>query len=261
MSKPLLIEQINNSTDTQGRAGIDEDHVADLRTAWEEKKEIPALLVFFDGTEYWLADGFHRLAAAVLAKRASVPCDIQKGTKREAWLASLAANRIHGLRRTHADKRRVVTLALNDDELVKWSDGRIADHVGVSQNFVGEIRAQLKSNLSSPDAKTALEPKIGLDGKARKPPKKSEPSVDFGTRSKPTEPAKQATKAISKPAVALPEPEPAEETDSQTILSAAMDHARQILSDLTENFPSDHRAILGNLLVSTGEQLMEARAA
>lgn len=173
MSKPLLLEQIKNTTDTQGRAGIDDDHVADLRAAWEAKADVPPLLVYFDGTDYWLADGFHRLAAARLAKRTSVPCDIQKGSKRDAWLAALAANKSHGLRRSPSDKKRLITLALNDDELVKWSDNRIAEHIGVTQPYVSEIRKQLITVISSPAAKTADEPKVGKDGKARKSPTKS----------------------------------------------------------------------------------------
>lgn len=172
-SKVLSIDLITASDETQGRAAIDDDHVADLVAAWLAKSDIPPLTVYFDGSEYHLSDGFHRLAAARIAKRSSVPVDLKPGSKRDAWKAALQANQGHGLRRSNADKRRLVTLALNDDELVKWSDNRVAEHIGVSQEMVRQTRAQLTTVVSSPAAKTKDEPKIGKDGKSRKAPKAS----------------------------------------------------------------------------------------
>lgn len=171
---------------------MDQEHVNDLRAAWEAKADIPALLVFKIGERYRLADGYHRLAGAKLANRSSVPCEVRQGTVRDAWLAAIQANRDHlGLRRTNADKRRVVMQALGDDELVKWSDHRIAEYVGVGNSFVGNIRKELSTVDSSPAAKTKDEPKIGKDGKARKAPQNGKKTkttgVDFGIRSKPVE--------------------------------------------------------------------------
>lgn len=67
------------------------------------------------------------------------------------------------------DKRRAVETLLNDEEWVKWSDGKIAEQAAVSQNFVSDVRRQLKSDLSSPAAKAAGKPRVGKDGKKRKP--------------------------------------------------------------------------------------------
>lgn len=169
MSKSLVLDLIRIDGETQGREAINEDHVVDLQAAWEAKAEVPPLVVYFDGAEYWLADGFHRYHAAMRARRTSVPADIRKGTKRDAWLEALRSNQVHGLRRTNADKRKLVTMALNDGELVQWSDNRIAEHIGVTHPFVSGIRKELVTVTSSPAAKTADKPKVGKDGKKRRP--------------------------------------------------------------------------------------------
>lgn len=182
-TKILSIDLIRTDGGTQGREQIDEDHVADLKSAWEAKVELPPLIVFFDGVDYWLADGFHRLYAARHAKRGSVPCDVRDGTKRDAWLESLRVNQGHGLRRTTADKRRLVTSAIGDVVLVNWTDRKIADHIGVTHPFVTSIRRQLESVTTSPAAKAADKPRVGKDGKkysARKK-KPSKPKISGGT--------------------------------------------------------------------------------
>jgi uncharacterized ParB-like nuclease family protein len=46
--------------------------------------EFPPLLVVFDGTDYWLVDGFHRLEAARSILREEIDCEIRKGTLNKA---------------------------------------------------------------------------------------------------------------------------------------------------------------------------------
>ena len=68
----------------------------------------------FDGTDYWLADGFHRFWAAKEAGLTEIYEEIHPGTLRDAILFSLSANSKHGLRRTNADKRKAVQTLLDD---------------------------------------------------------------------------------------------------------------------------------------------------
>ena len=76
--------------------------------------------------EYWLADGFHRLAAVKKEGTGFIPVEIHPGTRRDAVLYSVGANATHGLPRTNADKRRAVLILLQDEEWAAWSDGMIA---------------------------------------------------------------------------------------------------------------------------------------
>lgn len=62
----------------------------------------------------------------------------------------------HGLPRTNADKRRAVTMLLEDPEWTQWSDREIAKACSVSNHLVGDVRAALTGNSPSetPAART-----------------------------------------------------------------------------------------------------------
>jgi phage N-6-adenine-methyltransferase len=100
----------------------------------------PPVIVFYDGEDYWLADGFHRLYAACNLNRDSLSVDIRQGTRRDAVIHSVGANAAHGKRRTNEDKRRAVLQLLNDEEWSGWSDREIARRCAVSNRFVSNLR-------------------------------------------------------------------------------------------------------------------------
>src|SRR4051794_13735395 len=102
----------------------------------------PPLVVYFDGTLYWLADGFHRYWAAEALGLAEVACDVRQGTRRDAVLHSVGANAGHGHRRTNDDKRRAVLTMLDDEEWRRWGDREIARQCGVAHSFVVNLRAE-----------------------------------------------------------------------------------------------------------------------
>lgn len=122
----------------------------------------PALDVYLDG-DYWLADGFHRLAGIEQAlTQAGLPdgnirnwrvlCRVHLGSRRAAILHAAGANAAHGLRRTNADKRRAVETLLRDEEWRHWSDAEIARRCAVDSKTVGNARRQLELNREIPDS-------------------------------------------------------------------------------------------------------------
>ena len=100
----------------------------------------PPIQVLFDGTQYWVVDGFHRLAAARAAKLTRIRAEIRHGDRRAALLASAGANATHGLRRTNADKNKAVRVLLDDPEWSTWSTNEIAQRCGVSDYLVAKLR-------------------------------------------------------------------------------------------------------------------------
>lgn len=106
----------------------------------------PNIYATYDSSTYWLADGFHRITAAILACLSEIPANIINGTKRDAILYSVGANANHGLRRTNADKRKAVLMLLQDDEWKLWSSNRIAKQCAVSHTFVDNFRDELSCN-------------------------------------------------------------------------------------------------------------------
>jgi len=127
----------------QSRTQLDQGVIDEYAEAMAAGVEFPLVIVFTDGTVTWLADGFHRVAAAGKAERDSIDADVRPGTKRDAILFACGANTSHGLRRSNSDKRRAVTLLLGDAEWSAWSDREIARRAGVNHELVGTVRVEL----------------------------------------------------------------------------------------------------------------------
>lgn len=139
----LKLDSIRTDGGTQTRAVIDQNTVAQYSDDMRAGAAFPPIVVFHDGAEYWLADGFHRVMAATAAGLSEVDSDVKQGTRRDAVLFSVGANARHGLRRTNEDKRRAVETLLNDAEWRKWSNVKIAEACGVSNQFVSTMRQPL----------------------------------------------------------------------------------------------------------------------
>lgn len=137
----IEVSKIRADGGTQSRAAISEETVAEYAEAMANPETVfPPITVYFDGKVYWLADGFHRLAAWERLGRTEVPCDVRQGDRRRAILHSVAANSAHGLRRTNEDKRRAVLTLLEDDEWSRWSNREIARRCAVSESLVRSLR-------------------------------------------------------------------------------------------------------------------------
>lgn len=145
----ITIEQIRLDGGTQPRAGIDEATVAEYAAQMEAGDPFPPLITFHDGRSYWLADGFHRIAAWRRVGHETVPAIIRQGTQRDAILYAVGANASHGLRRSNEDKRRAVLRLLEDEEWGQWSDREIARRTHTSHTFVAGLRATLTGNVAS----------------------------------------------------------------------------------------------------------------
>lgn len=136
---------------TQMRASLDAATVQEYQDAMQPAGwgDFPPVICYYDGTQYWLADGFHRVAAfraaaATLDQPARIPADVRSGTRRDAILHAAGANASHGLRRTSADKRRAVETLLRDAEWGMWSNREIARRCGVDEKTVRETKKDLK---------------------------------------------------------------------------------------------------------------------
>ena len=140
----LAIAEITLDEEIASRP-LDPDIVAEYPERMAAGDEFPPLRVMRDDDAgvNWLVEGFHRLEAARWNGLESIDCDISKGDRRAALLASAGANATHGLRRSAEDKRRAVQKLLTDPEWAKWSDRQIAVWCKVTHPFVGKVRAEL----------------------------------------------------------------------------------------------------------------------
>lgn len=139
----MSIDAIRLDERCQPRMSINPEVIDEYAEAMTQGAEFPPLTVYRDGSTFWLADGFHRIAAAKYAGKQHIVCDVQQGTIRDAILHAVGANANHGMRRTNADKRRAVETLLKDSEWSHWSDSEIARRCSVDHKTVARIRQSL----------------------------------------------------------------------------------------------------------------------
>lgn len=144
-TETLSVDVLRLDGDTQARIKISEETVSDyaeLISSGNGEWALGPLDVFHDGSDYFVADGFHRTLAAIRTKRASVPCRVHKGTAKDAKLFGMTANDKHGLRMSQADKRACVEWLLENGPKMKQAE--IAEKAGVSKRFVQKVVADRK---------------------------------------------------------------------------------------------------------------------
>lgn len=141
--KTLKVGQVKADRELQARTEVNQECAEEYAEAMKEGHVFPPVVVFYDGKTYWLADGFHRLAAAIRAGLDGIQCEVRLGGRRDALLHACGANATHGQPRTNDDKRRAVKLVLADAEWSKMSDCEVARTCAVSRNLVYLMRRDL----------------------------------------------------------------------------------------------------------------------
>lgn len=154
--------------ETQPRQRINEDVVAEYAEALAGGAEFPPVVVFDDGADKWLADGFHRYHAHRKAGRERITADIQQGSREDAQWESYAANANHGLRRTNADIAKIVTLALSHPNAASLSNVQLAEHCGVSEITIRRHREKDKPTSTVSKSTGDFEPETPIQATSTK---------------------------------------------------------------------------------------------
>jgi ParB-like chromosome segregation protein Spo0J len=197
----ILVEKIRTDKSVQSRAAINPDYVAELVEQIKNGKKLPPIDVYKSGDDIWMADGFHRLRAHEDAGKRTIRAEVHKGGEHDAAWASCGANQSHGLRRTNPDKRRAVELALSMRP--QSSDQVIAEHVGVSREFVLRLRprpvigSQVTERTGIDGVTRKLPPPQGLTRKILPPP--------VGAKTPPPPPAHKAAAEVDEVGKVIPE--------------------------------------------------------
>jgi hypothetical protein len=140
-SIPLALIQ---DADAQMRVEkIRTETVNDYAEAMLKGDKFPPVIVYHDGADYWLGDGYHRVKAAKKAEFETIDAEVQQGTAKDAILCGAGANATHGLQRTQADKRKAIVRLLTDPEWARWSDRKVAEATKTDHKTVGKIRREL----------------------------------------------------------------------------------------------------------------------
>lgn len=146
MIQSIDIGKIRIDGGTQSRKQVYEDTVASYTELLLDGTQMPPPVVFHDGKEYWLADGFHRYHAHKRAAHKTIDCEIHNGTKRDAFIFSRSANAEHGLPRTNEEKRLVIMSLLDDIEYADASEREIGRICKVSHMTVARVKKAMELN-------------------------------------------------------------------------------------------------------------------
>ena len=135
---------------TQIRLILDKETVSEYEEAIRTGAQFPPIDVYYDGENYYVVDGFHRVAGHRQAGKTSIECNIHEGTLRDAILAATGANARHGLRRSKEDKRRAVMTLLLDKEWQQWNDSEIVRATNTYNALVAKLRRELETKGTIP---------------------------------------------------------------------------------------------------------------
>jgi len=155
--KKLNLLTIKIDGGTQARVSLNQDVVKEYAESMREGDVFPPVIVFFDGSDYWLADGFHRYFATKTNAFTSIEADVKNGTLDEAILFAFSANSKRGLSMTFEDNRNIIYAMLRHPEWSKWTNTAIAKHIGVSSMTVGRVKATMEKKDDEPTVKKFID--------------------------------------------------------------------------------------------------------
>lgn len=136
----LRISRIRRDGGTQCRIALDEGVIKEYAHLMDSGFSFPPVRAWWDGADYWLSDGFHRVAAAEWLGLENIVASIFQGTLEDARWDSYAANATHGIRRTPADVRELLMRAFLHPKAAQLSTRELARHLRLPETTVRRWR-------------------------------------------------------------------------------------------------------------------------
>jgi len=158
--KKIKIDAIRIDGGTQCRLVIDQPTVYSYLEAMKEGDVFPLMETVFDGSTYWLTDGFHRYHAYKLLGIKEIEIEYKPGTLQDAQVEALKANSKHGKPLTNEDKRNKVEMALTIEGFEKKTNYEIAKICVVSQPFVASVRDPAKKKKQAENVEKHYKEKV-----------------------------------------------------------------------------------------------------
>ena len=136
----LPLETLRRDGETQSRASLSCQVISDYTQLMSEGLEFPPVRACFDGSSYWLTDGFHRVTAAERLGHPKIRVDVFHGSINDARWDSYHVNAQHGLRRTPEDLMLVAKRAVLHERSAHLSNRELARHLQVSEKTIRRVR-------------------------------------------------------------------------------------------------------------------------
>jgi hypothetical protein len=164
MARLVKLQDIKLDGGTQYREEIDQNKVKEYAEAMDNEAVFPPIQCTFDGSTYWLWDGFHRYFAWQSLGAKTIEVIYTPGTQEDAQDLALSANSTHGIARSNETKRKQVEAALSMERHANKSDREIAKLCAVSVSFVGAIRRPEVKERQAKNLEKHFENKAAKEG-------------------------------------------------------------------------------------------------
>ena len=138
--KMVSLTDIRIDGKTQARKNIDPHWVLGMVENMKIGIIYDPVQARFDGSTYWLTDGFHRYHAYTQLGIKEIEVAYLPGSQFDAQLDAIKANNKHGKPLTREDKENRVLMALDCVLVEDKSNYAIAKLCEVSQSFVAAVR-------------------------------------------------------------------------------------------------------------------------
>lgn len=167
--KDLRLENIDIYGGTQARVATNDEAISSYADAMLEGAQFPPIASYYDGSKYWLADGFHRFLAAQRNELETISAEVYEGSRTDALRHALGANSTNGIYRSNEDKRNAAEIAL--EEWPEMSNAVIAEICKVSADLVRRCRLEMEreNRIQSPSRVTGKDGKQYPTGIEREP--------------------------------------------------------------------------------------------
>jgi hypothetical protein len=137
----MKLSEIKIEPELMMRVGINQEIVDEYAQALLDGDKFPPIILFHDGDDYHLADGWKRYYANKKAGLEIIDADVRMGTYEDAFDYALTqANHANGERYSIEDKRHALNLALEKERYSGKSDRDLAKMLRVSHPFVAKVR-------------------------------------------------------------------------------------------------------------------------
>ncbi|MCL2622890.1 MAG: hypothetical protein FWD31_04400, partial [Planctomycetaceae bacterium] len=237
----ISLADINLNRETQVRASVDEETIIryfDVMVDVEARDKFPPVTLFRDESgKLWLADGHHRIMAALRRKFPSILAIVRPGTKDDAIWEAASANSRNGLPLGRADVRRAVIMVL--ETFPNKSTTVIAEAIGCSHQYVSKIKGQVAISCNLTES-AKVEGKDGKMYKAKKTKKAKSKTVS-------AEPAPVAAATPDEPGAVI-----------ETVTSDEPSPVDESTPDIAQQFPPDNAIVEAK---AEAERILETIAA
>ena len=141
----ISIDSFTVDEDINPRCEINKEAVDDYANVIERGEGLPPLLLVYDKNKekLYLAGGFHRYYANLKLKMKEIFAIIKLGTKKDAFIEAIKDNKENGLRYKSEDKKYIIEKLWHENKFKEDSQGKIADWIGVTQQYVSKIHKKL----------------------------------------------------------------------------------------------------------------------